>query len=86
MKSRLFNTKQTCSLTSLCSKHNCQYFSEMDLIPAFATFFSCLFIRLELGILIGIGVNVMFLLYASARPSVRVERAVVSTLRTNHQN
>ncbi|PNF43809.1 hypothetical protein B7P43_G07766, partial [Cryptotermes secundus] len=49
---------------------------KVDLIPAFATFLSCLFIRLELGIVIGIGINVLFLLYASARPSVRVEKAV----------
>jgi sodium-independent sulfate anion transporter 11 len=33
---------------------------------------------LELGIVIGIGINVLFLLYASARPSVRVEKAMVS--------
>jgi len=76
----LFNTKQLCSLNILCSNHNCHCFSELDLIPAFATFLSCLFIRLELGIVIGIGINVLFLLYASARPSVRVEKAVVSTL------
>ncbi|KAK6624108.1 hypothetical protein RUM44_010966 [Polyplax serrata] len=47
---------------------------KMDLIPAFATFLSCLFIRLELGIAIGISINVLFLLYASARPSVQVEK------------
>ncbi|KAL0278539.1 UNVERIFIED_CONTAM: hypothetical protein PYX00_000337 [Menopon gallinae] len=47
---------------------------KIDLIPAGATFLSCLFIRLELGIVIGISINVLFLLYASARPSVRVEK------------
>ncbi|XP_044731461.1 sodium-independent sulfate anion transporter-like [Chrysoperla carnea] len=47
---------------------------KVDLIPAVATFLSCLFIRLELGIVIGITINVIFLLYASARPSVRVEK------------
>ncbi|KDR24301.1 sodium-independent sulfate anion transporter-like isoform X2 [Zootermopsis nevadensis] len=52
---------------------------KLDLIPAFATFLSCLFIRLELGIVIGIGINVLFLLYASARPSVRVEKALSSS-------
>lgn len=46
-----------------------------DLIPAGATFLSCLFLRLELGIVIGIGINVISLLYASARPSVNVEKA-----------
>ncbi|CAG2059190.1 unnamed protein product [Timema podura] len=47
---------------------------KLDLIPAIATFLSCLFIRLELGIVIGIGINILFLLYASARPSVHVEK------------
>ncbi|XP_075231067.1 sodium-independent sulfate anion transporter-like [Lycorma delicatula] len=48
--------------------------NKMDLIPAAATFLSCLLIRLELGIVIGIGINILFLLYASARPSVHVEK------------
>ncbi|XP_012145971.2 sodium-independent sulfate anion transporter [Megachile rotundata] len=47
---------------------------KIDLIPAVATFLCCLFIRLELGIVIGIGINVIFLLYASARPSLRVHK------------
>ena len=51
---------------------------ELDLIPACATFLSCLFLRLELGIVIGIGINVLFLLYASARPTVCVQRVLVS--------
>lgn len=50
----------------------------MDLIPAAATFISCLLLRLELGIVIGISINVIGLLYASARPSVHVERHRVS--------
>lgn len=52
---------------------------EIDLIPAIATFLCCLFVRLELGIVIGIGINLLFLLYASARPSLRVDKAIVST-------
>ncbi|CAB3363911.1 Hypothetical predicted protein [Cloeon dipterum] len=50
-----------------------------DLVPALLTFFSCLLIRLELGILIGIMVNVCFLLYASARPKVTVERLMATS-------
>ncbi|KYN02976.1 Sodium-independent sulfate anion transporter [Cyphomyrmex costatus] len=50
-------------------------FSEIDLIPAITTFLCCLFIRLELGIVIGIGINLLFLLYASARPTLRVHKA-----------
>lgn len=56
----------------------CTFFlPEIDLIPAIATFLCCLFIRLELGIVIGIGINVIFLLYASARPSLRVHKDTV---------
>lgn len=51
---------------------------KLDLIPAVATFLSCLFIRLELGIVVGIGINVLFLLYASARPTVSVQRVTSS--------
>ncbi|XP_018575202.1 sodium-independent sulfate anion transporter-like [Anoplophora glabripennis] len=50
-----------------------------DLIPAVATFLSCLFLRLEIGIVIGIGINVIFLLYATARPSVHVEKVTGSS-------
>ncbi|XP_020291039.1 sodium-independent sulfate anion transporter-like [Pseudomyrmex gracilis] len=48
---------------------------KIDLIPAVTTFLCCLFIRLELGIVIGIGINLLFLLYASARPTLRVHKA-----------
>ena len=47
--------------------------SESDLIPAFATFFGCLFLGLEYGILIGVGIQVLIILYQSARPSINVE-------------
>ncbi|CAG9785900.1 unnamed protein product [Diatraea saccharalis] len=49
---------------------------KVDLIPAVVTFGMCLMTRLELGIVAGIGVNLLFLLYASARPSVTVTHAV----------
>ncbi|PZC75632.1 hypothetical protein B5X24_HaOG205908 [Helicoverpa armigera] len=51
---------------------------KLDLIPAVVTFVTCLMLRLELGIVIGIAVNLVFLLYASARPSVKVTTAVSS--------
>ncbi|XP_043275717.1 sodium-independent sulfate anion transporter-like isoform X2 [Venturia canescens] len=51
---------------------------KIDLIPALVTFLCCLFVRLEVGIMIGIGINLLFLLYASARPSLRV-RKITST-------
>lgn len=49
-----------------------------DLVPTFATFILCLGVGVELGILIGVGINLVFLLYPSARPSVNVEKATVS--------
>jgi MFS superfamily sulfate permease-like transporter len=50
----------------------------VDLIPGVVTFGACLAARLELGIVAGIAVNLAFLLYASARPAVRVSHAFVS--------
>ncbi|XP_049869479.1 sodium-independent sulfate anion transporter-like [Pectinophora gossypiella] len=49
---------------------------KLDIIPAVVTFGACLVTRLELGIVTGIAVNLMFLLYASARPTVRVTHAL----------
>ena len=50
---------------------------ESDLIPACTTFVCCLFLRLEIGIVVGVGINLIFLLYATARPSVNVEKVSV---------
>lgn len=44
-----------------------------DLVPAFATFALCLSVGVELGILAGVAVNVVLLLYPSARPQLDVE-------------
>ncbi|XP_052750495.1 sodium-independent sulfate anion transporter-like [Galleria mellonella] len=49
---------------------------KLDIIPAVVTFGACLVTRLELGIVIGIAVNLVFLLYASARPAVKVTHAI----------
>ncbi|XP_001607795.1 sodium-independent sulfate anion transporter [Nasonia vitripennis] len=48
--------------------------SKKDLIPMFATFFLCLVIGVEYGIVAGVGINLVFLLYPSARPQVHVEK------------
>ncbi len=45
-----------------------------ELIPALATFFSCLFWALDYGILLGIAVSLCFLLADVARPRVEVRR------------
>jgi sodium-independent sulfate anion transporter 11 len=51
--------------------------SKKDLIATCATFVFCLAIGVEYGILVGVGINIMFLLYPSARPSVYVEKMKV---------
>lgn len=48
-------------------------FSETDLVPGIAAFVACLVLPLELGILVGIGLNVLFILYHAARPKIRIE-------------
>lgn len=53
-------------------------FSGVDLIPFFTTLLSCLIIGIEMGILIGIVVDILKLLYFSARPKIAVEKIVVS--------
>ncbi|XP_030762975.1 sodium-independent sulfate anion transporter-like [Sitophilus oryzae] len=45
-----------------------------DLIPAIATFIACLFTRLEIGIGLGVAINLAFLLYATARPTIDIEK------------
>uniref|UniRef100_A0A1B6MDT6 SLC26A/SulP transporter domain-containing protein n=1 Tax=Graphocephala atropunctata TaxID=36148 RepID=A0A1B6MDT6_9HEMI len=44
-----------------------------DLIPGIATFIACLVLRLEVGILIGIGLNLISILYHAARPKISME-------------
>lgn len=44
-----------------------------DLIPGVVTFFACLMLRLEIGILIGIGLNLVSILYHAARPKISME-------------
>lgn len=49
-----------------------------DLIPGLAAFVSCLVFPLEMGILVGIGINVIFILYHASRPKIHMEKAIVS--------
>lgn len=53
------------------------YSSETDLIPGLAAFFACLVFPLEIGILFGIGINIVFILYHAARPKIRIEYLAV---------
>ncbi|GLV44608.1 Epidermal stripes and patches [Carabus blaptoides fortunei] len=45
-----------------------------DLIPGLGTFIACLVLPLEVGILAGIGLNVIFILYHAARPKISIEK------------
>lgn len=45
-----------------------------DLIPGLGTFIACLVLPLEIGILLGIGINVVFILYHAARPKISIEK------------
>ncbi|KAG8306811.1 hypothetical protein J6590_038752 [Homalodisca vitripennis] len=49
--------------------------SKKDLIPTIATFLLCLLIGVEYGILVGVVVNIILLLYPSARPYLHIEKA-----------
>lgn len=54
------------------------FLPESDLIPGLSTFIACLALPLEMGILVGVGLNVIFILYHAARPKISVERLTVS--------
>jgi len=49
-----------------------------DLIPGLATFIACLVLPIEIGILVGIGINILFILYHASRPKIYIEKAIVS--------
>lgn len=44
-----------------------------DLIPGLFTFVACLFLPLEIGVLLGIGLNLMSILYHAARPKISIQ-------------
>lgn len=44
-----------------------------DLIPGLGAFIACLALPLEQGVLVGIGINILFILHQSARPKIHVE-------------
>lgn len=46
---------------------------ESDLVPGLGTFICCLAFPLEIGICIGIGINMAFILYHAARPKITME-------------
>ena len=55
--------------------------SGIDLIPFMVTFLCCLVWKLEYGIIVGAGVQCVFILYNSARPNIRIETYKVRIIR-----
>nr|CAD7460851.1 unnamed protein product [Timema tahoe] len=47
--------------------------SKLDLVPLTATFLCCLLISLEYGMIIGVGINLISILYKAARPRVHIQ-------------
>ncbi|EFN81292.1 sodium-independent sulfate anion transporter [Harpegnathos saltator] len=47
--------------------------NKRDLIPAFVTFLACLFAGVELGIVIGVTIDLAILIYLNARPAIYIE-------------
>ena len=70
--------------SSLCSlKPYVNTFAGVELIPFGATFFSCLLINIEYGIMIGVQVHLLLLAYDASRSKiscVRIEVAVLQFL------
>ncbi len=56
---------------------------EMDLLPWTVTFVMSLLVGLEFGILTGLLISIVFLLYYAARPGVRVSKGEVDNYYTN---
>ncbi|XP_017892165.1 sodium-independent sulfate anion transporter-like [Ceratina calcarata] len=54
--------------------------SKRDLIPTLATFVACLFAGVELGILIGVAIDLAILIYFNARPTIYIEYRNIPTL------
>jgi MFS superfamily sulfate permease-like transporter len=48
-----------------------------DLVPGLAAFAACLVFPIELGILVGICINILFILYHASRPKIHMERVIV---------
>ena len=57
---------------------------KIDLIPLVLTFISSLCIGIEYGIMVGIGISLIMLLYPMARPKIRATQSEVLVLSINH--
>ncbi|XP_011192448.1 sodium-independent sulfate anion transporter [Zeugodacus cucurbitae] len=44
-----------------------------DLIPGLGAFIACIVLPVQIGILVGMAINIVFILYSAARPKLRIE-------------
>lgn len=51
--------------------------TEIDWIPLWGTFIACLLLGIEIGILVGVVIDVILLLYYNARPRITVQKISV---------
>ncbi|XP_073974525.1 sodium-independent sulfate anion transporter [Rhodnius prolixus] len=51
--------------------------SRRDMIPMFATFATCLFVGVEIGIVVGVCMNIALLMIYSAKPKINVEKVEI---------
>ncbi|KAK9739672.1 hypothetical protein QE152_g8799 [Popillia japonica] len=51
--------------------------TQIDVLPLLITFFASLFLIIEVGILIGIAVNILILLYYISRPQINLQKVTI---------
>jgi MFS superfamily sulfate permease-like transporter len=54
------------------------FLAEIDLVPFFVTLICCLMLGIEIGILIGVCVDIIFVLYRTARPKILIDKVEVT--------
>jgi sodium-independent sulfate anion transporter 11 len=52
--------------------------NKIDLVPFFVTLICCLMLGIEIGILIGVCVDIIFVLYRTARPKILIDKVEVT--------
>jgi len=46
--------------------------AELDLVPLFLTFFLCMLVNIEIGIMAGVAFSILILVYPMARPELKI--------------
>ena len=59
------------------------FFAEIDLIPWFACFLPCILVGMQYGIMSGVAVDIILLLFGIARPKVVAQKRQVSNIQRN---